>query len=606
MPFMIGGLLGIVLGVLVGALVGALVAWDYHRKWQLQLKKESELQQQLQATYIELASHQQKIQLMQQQSDWLTQSSDQIANISNSVLAEQRELMANKGKNTLEETLKPFAEGIDKLRTDLLQTNQFATRERQELQTTIKMLNEQTSHVQSEAKQLTKALKGDSKMRGDWGEILLEKVLESSGLQKGQGYEMQRQYRLADSEGKISAMRPDAVIHLPNERDIVIDAKLTLNSWLEFHASEDPQRQQTGKAFLDQVRKEIKNLASKKYDQLTELSTVDFTFMFIPIEPAYIYIAQESPELLQDAFNKRIALVSPTTLLPLLRVIEHIWRLEKQNKNAQEIASQAGKMYDKFCQFVDRMQSVGKSLDRAQQQYTDSLNTLHTGRGNLVGRARKIQDLGANTTSNLPSDLSYEELPYQTVDAHIESAPDDTTSEPLSLDPKAAGSEHASATAPVADRQAENAPQLQPLKAGKIPPENLQPRAVPNAAGAEAPDGTASEPESLDPKAAGSEHASATAPVADRQAENAPQLQPLKAGKIPPENLQPRAVPDAAGAETPANPVQAERTAAQSATIDYSLTETKESENTQDNSKESENTQDKSTEIPFRFFPPAN
>lgn len=375
-----------------------------------------QLRQELQQSRVAQAKLETQAETDKEKLSWLEQAEKQIRELSDKVLSEQREAMTQKGKETLNDTLKPFSEQMKDFRNRMDALNQNTTKERTELQSMVKSLSEQTVQVSSEAHELTQALKGDSQMRGEWGEIALQRVLEMSGLTEGREYETQKHYSTAADEDEGSRrQRPDVIVRLPAERDIVIDAKLTLNSWIEasraeFGTGEAARRSATAE-FINAVRLQVKNLSGKQYQDLPEIRTLDFTFMYIPIEPAYTCVLQEAPDLVSEAFKQQVALVSPTTLLPVLRIVENIWRLERQSQNSQEIAEEAGKMYDKFVLFVDSMAKVGKGLEGAQSNYDTAFKQLKTGKGNLIGRAERIKALGVDTRKQMPADPTEGMLP---------------------------------------------------------------------------------------------------------------------------------------------------------------------------------------------------
>ena len=423
----------LLLALAIGAALGGALFWLFSRGSSSQTRgtltqvreqlgerteERDQLQRQLSEAEKQLATLAERERAGQERAAWLDEAEKKLRELTNTVLSEQREVLTKGGRQAFSDTLKPFADNMQEFRQKIESLNQNTAKERTELQTMVQMLNEQAGQVRSETSELTRALKGDSKMRGDWGEITLERVLENSGLSKGLEYQTQQSFG-GGEEGE-RRFRPDAIVRLPDERDIVIDAKLTLNPWIALLEAEQEEpgegaeasdKNRLRKAFVDSVRQQMKDLAGKQYPDLAELRTLDFTFMFVPLEAAYAFVLQEAPELVQDALKDRVALVSPTTLMPILRVVEHIWRLDRQNRNAQEIADEAAKMYSKLNSFLQSMDKVGNSLDTAREQYGKAVGQLHSGRGNLLGKVRRLSELGVHTDKPLPK--RFDRLPPQ-------------------------------------------------------------------------------------------------------------------------------------------------------------------------------------------------
>ena len=259
-------------------------------------------------------------------------------------------------------------------------------------------MNQQMS---SDAQNLVKALKGDTKAQGDWGEIQLERILERSGLRKGEEYTIQESF--TTEEGR---KRPDVIVNLPEEKKIIIDSKVSLVSYEKFVSAEDEEQKNIHiKSYIDSVKRHIKELSEKKYQSLFDVGSLDFVLMFIPIEPAFSLAIQYGENLYVDAYDKNIIIVSPSTLLATLRTIANIWKQELQNRNVLEIAKQSGALYDKFVSFTEDLISVGNRLDQAKGSYVDAMKKLTDGSGNLVRRAEKIRELGAKTSKQLPQSL---------------------------------------------------------------------------------------------------------------------------------------------------------------------------------------------------------
>jgi DNA recombination protein RmuC len=256
--------------------------------------------------------------------------------------------------------------------------------------------------ITQEAKNLTTALKGQSKTQGNWGEFILESILEKSGLVKGREYVVQES--ITAESGK--RFQPDVIINLPENKSIIIDSKVSLVGYEKFVSEDDENQKQLGlREHINSIRTHIKSLSSKNYQNLYQLESLDFVLMFMPIEPAFAIAVQSDPLIFTDAFEQNIVIVSPSTLLATLRTISSIWRQENQNKNALEIARQSGEMLDKFAAFVDDLISVGKGLVSAKDNYDKAMNKLTEGRGNLIGRSEKIKKLGAKASKTLPPSI---------------------------------------------------------------------------------------------------------------------------------------------------------------------------------------------------------
>jgi len=249
---------------------------------------------------------------------------------------------------------------------------------------------------------LAKALKGDNKKQGNWGEIILEKVLERSGLVKGQEYETQ--FSTNNEQGK--RIQPDAVIFLPDNKHIIVDSKVSLIAYEAFvNAASDEEKDKYIKLHLESVRNHVKELSEKDYQTSADFNTPDFVLLFIPIESSFSVAVQADQEIFNYAWDRKIVIVSPSTLLATLRTIASVWKQERQTKNALDIARQSGNLYDKFVGFVEDLEKIGKSIDTSKSSYESAFNKLKTGSGNLIKRAEDIKKLGAKSTKNLPDKL---------------------------------------------------------------------------------------------------------------------------------------------------------------------------------------------------------
>ena len=295
----------------------------------------------------------------------------------------------------METQMSDFKKQINSLYTD-------ESKDRAMLKQEIMSLKELNLQISQDAINLTNALKGEKKQQGIWGEMILEKVLESSGLRKGEEYT--REVALKNDDGK--TYRPDVLVHLPDDRDLIIDAKTSLNAYEKFISAETTELKEL---YLDEhikaTRNHIKDLASKNYEKLLGINTLDFIFMFVPIEGALALALEKDPTLYDDAFKRHILLVGPTTLLIGLRAIENVWKYEKQTQNAKEIASRAGALYDKFVSFSDDMIKLSKQFDTLQGSFESAKKRLSEGKGNIVRQVEQLKEMGAKTSKKIPKEL---------------------------------------------------------------------------------------------------------------------------------------------------------------------------------------------------------
>ena len=320
-------------------------------------------------------------------------------NLANKIFKEKADEFSKQSKTNLSEILNPLKDRIIEFQSKVEETNKESIKGHASLREQLSMLKDMNQQITQEAKNLTDALKGQSKTQGNWGEFILESILEKSGLVKGREYVVQES--ITTESGK--RYQPDVIIKLPENKSIVIDSKVSLVAYEKFISSEDEHQKQLAlREHTNSIRSHIKNLSSKNYQNLYQLESLDFVLMFMPIEPAFALAVQNDQSIFNDAFEMNIVIVSPSTLLATLRTIESIWRQEKQNKNAQEIAKQSGDMLDKFTAFVEDLISVGKGLISVKDNYDKAMNKLTDGRGNLVSRAEKIKELGAKTSKSLP------------------------------------------------------------------------------------------------------------------------------------------------------------------------------------------------------------
>ena len=341
--------------------------------------------------------NEQKTEIEQLQKKFTTE----FENLANKIFEEKTTKFSEQSKNNLQEILNPLKEKISEFQNKVEETNKESIDRFASLKQQLFNLKELNQQMSQDAQNLVKALKGDSKTQGDWGEIQLERILEKSGLRKGEEYTIQESY--TTDEGR---KRPDVIINLPENKKIIIDSKVTLVNYERFVSAENEDEKNINlKAFIDSVKRHIKGLGEKRYQDIFEQGSLDFVLMFIPIEPAFSLAVQFGENIYVDAFDKGVVIVSPTTLLATLRTIANIWKQEYQNQNVIEIAKQSGALYDKFVGFVDDMISVGNRIDQTKTGYVDAMKKLSEGSGNLIKRAEKIKSLGAKATKSLPQKL---------------------------------------------------------------------------------------------------------------------------------------------------------------------------------------------------------
>jgi DNA recombination protein RmuC len=326
----------------------------------------------------------------------------QFENLANQIFAEKTKAFADQSKANLATILTPFKEKIaefEKKVTDIYTTE---GKERHSLIKEVQRLQELNQKIGEDAENLTRALKGDTKTQGTWGEIILERILEESGLRKGIEYDSQGGFR--DTEGKL--LKPDVIVHLPDEKDIIIDSKVSLVAYEKYMRSEtDGERELAVKEHLISINGHLKGLESKKYDELPGVKSLDFVLMFVPIESAFMLAIDKDSEIFRKAFDQNIMIVSPSTLLVTLRTIQNIWRYEHQNKNALEIADKAGSLYDKFVGFVADLEKIGDQIDNSRKAYEGAHNKLTSGKGNLISKAQTLIDLGVKSRKQLPASV---------------------------------------------------------------------------------------------------------------------------------------------------------------------------------------------------------
>lgn len=331
------------------------------------------------------------------------QLTEEFQNLANKIFHDSSEKLEQRSKQTLETALSPLREQLHRFKRQVEHVYDKETRERLSLLHEVNVLKELNLQMSGDAVNLTNALKGDNKAQGTWGEVILERVLEESGLRKGKEYETQ--LHLKTEEGGQRA--PDVVVHLPEGKDIVIDSKVTLIDYERFCSSADEaEKKKYLQAHLTAVNKHIQSLSIKAYEELEGIRTLDFVFVFIPIEAAFMLAFEHDQNLLQQAYERNVIIAGPTTLLATLRTVQNIWRYERQNRNAEVIARQAGGLHDQFVLVLESLEDMGRHIERTQAAYESMLNRFTHGRGNLIDRAVKLEKLGAKTRKKMPSAIT--------------------------------------------------------------------------------------------------------------------------------------------------------------------------------------------------------
>ncbi len=329
--------------------------------------------------------------------------SDQFKNLANEILEEKSRRFAEQNQQNLDTLLKPLQEKLTDFRKQVDETYQSEARERFALKQEVEKLAGLNLRMTDETRALTNALKGESKTQGDWGELVLETILENSGLRKGEEYVVQDTQTISDG----SRLQPDVVIRLPESKHLVIDSKVSITAYTRYMQSDDEDVKISElNSHVLSIKQHIQGLSAKNYQDLYGVGSIDFVLMFIPIEPAFLAAMRHAPEIYQDALKKNIVIVCPSTLLATVRTVAHLWRQEQQNRNAQEIARQCASLYDKFVGFVDDLDKVGQRLEQAQVSYSDAVGKLKTGRGNLIRTAENVKKLGVKPNKSLPSKLT--------------------------------------------------------------------------------------------------------------------------------------------------------------------------------------------------------
>ncbi len=347
----------------------------------------------------ERASAEEKLALLNQAK---VELGTQFKNLANEILEEKSKRFTEQNQANLGGLLNPLSEKIKEFQTKVEDSYVKESKDRVALGEQVRQLMELNRKLSDDANNLTSALKGSSQTQGAWGELILERVLEGSGLRRGEEYELQESHTLEDG----SRLRPDVVIRLPEGRNLVVDAKVSLIAYNEYANGEEQGVRDTAlKRHLDSVRTHIKGLSAKNYQDLYQLGSLDFVLMFVPVEPAFMLAVSHDRELFMDAWGKNVLLVSPSTLLFVVRTVAHLWRQEQQSRNAQDIAKRGAELYDKLVGFVADLQKVGERIGQARDSYDAAYGKLTAQRGNVIRQAEMLRELGIKPTKALPVSL---------------------------------------------------------------------------------------------------------------------------------------------------------------------------------------------------------
>ncbi len=327
---------------------------------------------------------------------------EKFENISNKVLKTQKEDLQREQKENLANILNPFKMEIGDFKNLIQQTNKMNTEDKGFLKKELSDLRLLNSSLSKNADDLVNALKGNSKIQGDWGENQLKNILDMAGYLEGQDYQMQFNLKSDDGDN----LRPDCIICLPDGKKLIVDSKVSISNYVDYMKSENPQeRKHYLELHVSSIKKHINELATKEYQKLLKDNSLDFVFMFIPNEHAYIEALKFDSSIYDNAYKNNVAITTPSSILPILRTVKNLWNIEKQNENASKIAEKAGQLYDKLAGFVGNMESIDKSLVGARKAYDEAFKQLSTGRGSAIGLAEKMKELGAKTIKDIGVDV---------------------------------------------------------------------------------------------------------------------------------------------------------------------------------------------------------
>ena len=352
---------------------------------------------------------------MEEKLAYLEKSKDEMSerfkNVSNEVIQNQQRRFNEEQKSVLNLMLEPFKQQIADFKTKVESVHEDSLKNKSSFDAQLKNLLDLNQTLSKDAEDLSAALKGNKKIQGNWGEFQLERILEISGLQKGINYVTQETFRNDENQ----MLRPDVIIKLPNDRNVIVDSKVSLNDYVNYvNCDDEHMRQVYLQRHIQWVKKHIDELAGKDYQKLIKNNMLDYVVIFIPVESAYVEAVRADNNLYDYAYKKNIAITTPSSLLPILRTIENLWQIESQNRNVAEIANIGGSLYDKIVGFVEDMQHIDKSIDNARKNYDLAMKKLSTGKGNVLSLAGKLKEKGAKVTKNLAIGYDDTELPQIT------------------------------------------------------------------------------------------------------------------------------------------------------------------------------------------------
>ena len=371
---------------------------------QLERNKSEELGKRISKAEVEFRNLMEKLTTQKTEMEELQNKfTTEFENVANKILKNHSEEFTKTNVKNIGEILNPLKEKLREFEKKVNDAYDKELRDKVSLREEVKKLYELNTKISDDANNLTKALKGDSKKQGNWGEIVLEKILERSGLTKGIEFEMQ--VSVKSDEGK--RYQPDVVVFLPEKKHIIIDSKVSLTAYERLvNANEEEERKRYMNEHILSIRRHIKELSEKNYQSAKDMNSPDFVLLFIPIESSFGVAVQADQQLFNDAWTNKIVIVSPSTLLATLQTISSIWKQENQTRNAMEIAKQGGALYDKFVGFVNDLEKIGKNVHQVQESYEEAMKKLSTGSGNLINKAESIRKLGVKTSKRLPDKFS--------------------------------------------------------------------------------------------------------------------------------------------------------------------------------------------------------
>lgn len=377
------------------------------QKLEVETKRANEAENDLATVNANFQNLQERLKEQKEEFEQLEEKfRNEFKNLANEILEEKTKKFTEQNRENLDTLLKPLGEKISEFQKRVEETHKEDIKGRASLGQHLKMLQNLNQQMTDEARNLTKALKGDNKKQGNWGEVILQRILEKSGLTKDREYEIQVSTTTEDGR----RLQPDVVVHLPDEKRLVIDSKVTLTAYEKYVSSESDEEQEKAlKQHINSLRAHVKGLSNKNYEQIHGFNSPEFVLMFIPIEPAFGVAMQHEPDLYNEAFDRNIIIVSPTTLLATLATIDNVWKQEYQNRHAMEIAERGGLLYDKFVGFVEDMKDIGNRIRQTQESYDNAMGKLSDGRGNLVRQTEMLRELGAKASKKLPSEFKQNE-----------------------------------------------------------------------------------------------------------------------------------------------------------------------------------------------------